>query len=105
MLKSEEICEGKDYYAPSKVPDRIVLTLTETPSTTQAVTWRTSTEVSKGKGQLMLANPTPDIVGALQEVEAKTSKLESDKGTAHYHSLIFTNLLPNTLVSMYLTKF
>ncbi|MBX2877739.1 MAG: metallophosphoesterase family protein [Saprospiraceae bacterium] len=88
--------QGKDYYAPSKVPDRIVLTLTETPSTTQAVTWRTSTEVAVGKGQLMIADPSPDIVGGLQEVEAKTTVLESDKSTAHYHSLTFTELQPNT---------
>ena len=88
--------KGKDYYTPSKVPDRIILTLTESPSTTQAVTWRTSTEVTKGKGQLMLADPSPDIVGDLQEVEAETTVLESDKSTAHYHTLTFTNLLPNT---------
>jgi len=87
---------SKDYYLPSKVPDRIVLTLTENPAQTQAVTWRTSTAVAKGKGQLMLANPSPDIVGELQEVEALTTTLESDKSTAHYHSLTFTNLMPNT---------
>lgn len=88
--------EGKDYYPPSKVPDRIVLTLTESPASTQAVTWRTSTEVAVGKGQLMLADPSPDIVGELQEVQAETTQLESDKSTAHYHSLTFTNLQPNT---------
>ncbi len=93
---SAQYDQGKDYYAPSKVPDRIVLTLTESPSTTQAVTWRSSTDVTVGKGQLMLANPSPDIVGDLQEVQAETTTLETDKNTANYHSLTFTNLLPNT---------
>ena len=35
-------------YRPTRMPDRIVLTWEDDPTTTQAVTWRTSTEVEAG---------------------------------------------------------
>lgn len=34
--------------APSQIPDRIVLNLTENPSSSVAVTWRTNVSVSEG---------------------------------------------------------
>ncbi len=36
-----------DYYKPTAMPDRVVLTLNGDPRTQAAVTWRTSTEVQK----------------------------------------------------------
>jgi len=42
-------------YAPSPLPDRIVLTWDGDPATSQAVTWRTDTSVQRAWAELALA--------------------------------------------------
>lgn len=87
---------AKDYYPPSPVPDRIMLSFEGDPAHSQSVSWRTDVTVTKAFGQIMVASSSPDIVGELKEVEAATTLLQSDKNTAHYHALNFTGLSPNT---------
>lgn len=85
-----------EMYAPTAMPDRIVLSWTGDPTTTQAVTWRTSTEVKKAFGEIVVADAGPYFDQDLQQVEATTEALETDINTAHFHSLNFTNLKPGT---------
>lgn len=82
---------------PSAYPDRVILSLSDDPATTQAVTWRTDTSVSKGLAQIAPATERPDFAQQAQTVEAETTPLQTDLGVAHYHTVIFRNLKPDTL--------
>ena len=83
-------------YRPTALPDRIVLTWTADPSISQAVTWRTSTEVADGFAQIALATPGPEFVKEAKTITAKSQALKTNLSTAHYHSVEFTGLLPKT---------
>jgi hypothetical protein len=79
-------------------PERVVLNLTQTPCTSQAVTWRTKTFGTSPRAELVrvfeLMNPklTP------QTFSAQTSSIEIDPGTmVYHHSVVFQGLAPNTL--------
>jgi len=85
-----------EYYAPTIVPDRIVLTWAGEPTTTQAVTWRTSIEVVDGFAEIAVAGPGPDFVKESKLVQATTSALKTDLSTAHFHSVRFYGLKPGT---------
>lgn len=78
-------------------PDRIILTWSDDPATTQSVTWRTDTSVQRGVAQVVRAGDRPDFHQQAQTVEAQTTSLKTDSGTVHYHSVTFRNLQPNTL--------
>jgi 3',5'-cyclic AMP phosphodiesterase CpdA len=83
-------------HAPRPLPDRIVLTWDGDPATTQAVTWRTDTSVLRAVAELAVAG---DNGYAMQTTAhpARTELLEADLGPAHYHSVTFTDLQPETL--------
>jgi hypothetical protein len=70
-------------YAPKVLPDRIVLTWAGDPQTTQAVTWRTSTEVMKGLAEIAVATPGPEFAKAATQVPAASQALLTDLSTAH----------------------
>ena len=101
-----EPIEEADLHRPLVVPDRIVLTLTGDPATSQAVTWRTSVHedsASTAVAELTLATPHGGY-GTIQGMRdsaivlpATTETLETDLGSASYHSVEFKGLLPETL--------
>ena len=85
-------------------PDRIFLSLTKDPATSQAVTWRTDDSIQTGYAQLALADPSARFDLTAETFPAKTSRLDlslsswnSGYHPAMYHSIVFTNLNPNTL--------
>jgi 3',5'-cyclic AMP phosphodiesterase CpdA len=93
-------------YRPTPLPDRVILTWSDDPATTQAVTWRTSTAVSNPIAQIARAEagpgfdpidkrvkPGPDKITTINAV---TEPLVTDLSTAHYHSVTFTGLRPAT---------
>jgi 3',5'-cyclic AMP phosphodiesterase CpdA len=82
-------------WRPSRVPDRIVLTWTNDPVHTQAVTWRTSTS-SSAQAEVMPAEGGPLVATKARRVTARTTTLTSDLGTAHYHTAVFEDLAPKT---------
>ena len=82
---------------PSPYPDRIILTWSADPATTQSVTWRTDTSITKAVAQIVPAGEKPDFAQKAQTVEARTTPLRTDRGVAHYHSVTFRALQPNTL--------
>ena len=84
-------------WQPSQVPDRIVLTWSEDPATTQSVTWRTSTEITAAAAQITIADPGPDLEKTARTVAAASEPLTTNLGSAHYHSATFTGLKPATL--------
>jgi 3',5'-cyclic AMP phosphodiesterase CpdA len=85
-----------DYYPPTSVPDRVILTYKTDPATSVAVTWRTALTVTKGYVQIAKATAAPDF-DSIQTVNAQTELLVSDLNAAHYHSANLTGLAPNTL--------
>jgi Purple acid Phosphatase, N-terminal domain/Calcineurin-like phosphoesterase len=88
-----------DYWLhqPGPTPDRIILTWAGDPATTQAVTWRTSTEVTGAVAQIALSQDGPAFQDDARTVSADTELLVSDLGAAHYHSALFGGLSPNTM--------
>src|SRR5690606_1978894 len=81
---------------PGLMPDRVVLNVTEDPATSMAVTWRTSTAVTQGAAQLIVADAHPASVGSALAQAAQTEALRFGELEAHYHSVVFTGLIPNT---------
>ena len=86
-----------EYHPSSHYPDRIILTWSQDPATTQSVTWRTDTTVSTAYGLIAKAGPSADFAESAQQVLAETSALSTDEGVAHHHSITFTDLSPGTL--------
>jgi 3',5'-cyclic AMP phosphodiesterase CpdA len=86
--------EAAEHYAPSLIPDRIVLTWEDDPRTTQSVTWRTSTEVQKGMAEIALAGAGPNFVDQAKSIDATTEPLVTDINQAHFHSVTFRDLEP-----------
>ncbi|PZX56068.1 calcineurin-like phosphoesterase family protein [Algoriphagus ratkowskyi] len=83
-------------FLPTTFPDRIILTWSDDPMTTQSVTWRTSAEVMDSKAQFILAPNTPIYLEEVQTFDAKTEFLDVDSVQANYHSVTFQNLKPAT---------
>ncbi len=85
-------------FGPTPVPDRIILTWNGDPATTQAVTWRTDTSVTKAVGEIALSEGGPKFAssGKAKRLEARTESLKTANYTANYHSVTFENLQPKT---------
>ena len=83
-------------HIPTPLPDRVVLTWNDDPAITQAVNWRTDVSVKVGIAQLAIANANGRALKP-EEFKAETSYFKSDINEAHYHSVTFKNLQPNTL--------
>jgi hypothetical protein len=84
----------RQYY----VPERIILNLTDNPSVSQAVTWRTGTEVSSPQAQIALATEYSDFGEKAHTIHAVTETIKASReNTVNQHSVVFTSLKPNTL--------
>ncbi|MFO1019280.1 MAG: metallophosphoesterase family protein [Planctomycetales bacterium] len=81
---------------PTPRPDRIILTWTGDPATTQAVTWRTDMSPPKAWAQIAVAEDGPLFTKKAKDVEATTQVLKSDLNEAKYHTVQFTGLTPKT---------
>ena len=94
-------------YTPDHDPDRINLTVTQDPSTSMSVTWRTDSSIKTASAEILLANDDPTSINDAMTLNAKTEVVTSRNGsyktlewdgvTASYHSVTFTDLKPNTL--------
>ncbi len=83
-------------------PDRIILTWSDDPATTQSVTWRTDASARKAWGQLAPATPSPLFEDPVVVVEARTETVdvrhvERAGVLVNYHSVTFTDLEPGLL--------
>jgi hypothetical protein len=88
-----------EIYKPTLLPDRIILTWTDDPATTQAVSWRTSTEVPKGCAEIAPAEAGPAFAKKGTRVPATSQALLTDLNTAHFHTVNFEGLTPATALS------
>lgn len=85
-----------ELYQPGILPDRIVLTWNDDPQTTQAVTWRTSSAVTRGLAQITIAQGGPELEKDSRQVVAQTQTLDAELGKAHFHTVKFSDLQPST---------
>ncbi|NDV61246.1 metallophosphoesterase family protein [Puniceicoccales bacterium CK1056] len=83
-------------YAPTPIPDRIVLTWTGDPATTQAVTWRSAPMERKAVAQIQEATPGP-LPDVKDRIPATTRSLEAETGKSDYHTVEFAGLSADTL--------
>lgn len=91
-----------EWALPSVHPDHIVLNLTENPSNSMSVTWRTSMEGEKGLAQIAIATGAPKFWRTAKTYTART-ETHDFKDILHagvvsnYHSVTFENLEPDTM--------
>src|SRR5690554_734470 len=86
--------------SPSVYPDRVILNLTESPSASVAVTWRTDVSVLEGYCELQPASDGPIKRENSKTFKAKTTFTNHIYGEepvikANQHSFVFTNLTPD----------
>jgi 3',5'-cyclic AMP phosphodiesterase CpdA len=86
-----------DLHRPTPTPDRVILTWCADPAATQCLTWRTDATVKKPVAQIAESEDGPGFPKKAQTLDAATEPLESDLSVAHYHSVRFSGLKPDTL--------
>lgn len=85
-------------YGQSDVPDHVVLTWHDNPSTTQSVSWRTTKEVSNAIAEVALATDVPYDTAGEKVFTALAQKVTTLEGkTYYYYTAHISNLLPNTM--------
>ena len=82
---------------PSKIPSRVALNWSDDPTTSISVTWRTSTEVENAYAEIAIADASANFTTWRTQVIAKTEKWGQNKYSAHFHSVTFSDLKPDTL--------
>src|SRR5918996_1709638 len=97
-----DVASAQEWNAASSTPDRIVLTWSEDPTTTQSVTWRTDTTVTRGLVQFALAAPGPEFVAAADSVVARTERLDASdvmraNVVVNFHTATMRQLQPDTV--------
>lgn len=78
-------------------PERIMLTVTAQPATSQAVTWRTQAAATTPQAQIIPAKASPDLAKDAARVPAITDTVMIDGKTMYYHAVLFDTLSPNTV--------
>ncbi|MEM9316391.1 MAG: fibronectin type III domain-containing protein, partial [Pseudomonadota bacterium] len=87
---------ASELYAPTPVPDRVVLTWNGDPATTQAVTWRTDASLGRGRAEIALASANGRAM-VTRGYDAESEYFKSDVNEARYHTVTFQGLEPETL--------
>ena len=90
---------------PSPIPDRIVLTWTGDPATSQSVTWRTDETIEQAYVEFAPAVPASNLMNNSKRVAATTQSLdlhvaglnESFDPNVSYHTAEMADLRPDTL--------
>lgn len=83
-------------YPPALWPDRIVLNVTEDPSTSLAMSWRTDHSVQEGQVEFMEVTADPREVAKAKKHLALSSPLQVGDIRATYHAVTIDKLTPNT---------
>lgn len=82
---------------PTEIPDRVMLTWSDDPATSASVTWRTHTAIDTAFGEIAIADASANFTTYRTIVKAKTELWQKDEHAAHFHSVTFKDLKPNTL--------
>ena len=88
---------GLNPFPPTPGPDRIVLNVTQDPSTSIAVNWRTCDTVREGFVEIMPVTADPRAVNEALRKQAKSEAFQFENLAASYHSVIVSGLKPKTL--------
>ncbi len=83
-------------FAPTRTPDRIMLTWAADPSTTQTVTWRTDATAEEPVVEYAVATKGPEFAKNPRDVMATSQSLATDLGEALYHTATIRDLEPGT---------
>lgn len=94
--KKPDPVDEKTLHRPSRMPDRIVLTWTDEPTNSQAVSWRTDSTVTQAVAQIAVAEPGAEFEKKAKSYDATTQKLTTDLHSFHCHSVTFRELAPAT---------
>lgn len=102
-------CESRSpsfqlWLQPSADPDRVVLTWSGDPATTQSVTWRTDSSVDRAYVELGRALPEPNLGFQTDMVDAVTLSVDLEiadtsdfrDGDVRYHAAELTGLEPHS---------
>jgi len=92
----------KEWSKPDHHPDHIVLNLTEDPSTSMSVTWRTDATIPNGIAEIAIATAAPKFWRYAKSYTAQTETLDATEVllagiVSKYHSVTFEGLIPDTL--------
>lgn len=87
---------GQDFL-PGQYPDRVILTWSGDPTTSQAVTWRTDDNTKESFLEVALADPSPDFPSKSKRIKSTTSFLKVGNVAANYHTVEIDSLLPGTM--------
>lgn len=94
---SPQPVDEKELNSPNEMPDRVLLSWNSDPAHSQAMTWRTSTSVSRAFAEVAVAADDPFFVRNAVRTTATTTAHQGDLETVHYHSVSLTGLSPDTL--------
>lgn len=86
-----------EYYAPTAMPDRIVMSLIGDPCSSRGINWRTSTQVPIAYAELAEAQAGPLFLSHTKRLTATTELLQVDSVAAHFHQATLGDLKPNTI--------
>lgn len=86
-----------EHYASTRVPDRVILTWTSDPATSQAVTWRMAAPAGTAVAELAEATASPKFGQGAERFDATTSAMILDGVSSFHHTVNFTGLTPDTL--------
>ncbi len=83
-------------FLPGPRPSRIILTFEENPATSATVTWRTNSNGSESKAEIVAADPSPYFNDHKTSAVATSTQLKTQHGEVIYHKAQFTGLEPAT---------
>ena len=90
------VAAASQRYVPGEIPDRIVATPSQDPSTGFSVNWRTHANVRAAVLEITEAGDSPDV-GTPRRVESTSRVLEAGGRVARFHRADVDGLKPDTL--------
>ncbi|SEN75323.1 Calcineurin-like phosphoesterase [bacterium A37T11] len=97
VLGMHQIARAEDINPPTLTPDRIILNVTENPSKSMAVNWRTASSVKENFAEIAIADADPRFISQAKRIEAAKEIVNiGDSVSANYFSIVFDNLVPDT---------
>lgn len=97
VARNTLVPHGQHPYRPSGMPDRIILTITEAPESSQIVNWRTAPGVDVSEAQIAVATASVGLHLDADTVVGSQQALLSHNGLALHHQVRFDDLEPDTL--------
>lgn len=95
ILFSVSVFSGKAQHYNAKTPQRILLSLTATPTESMAVTWRTNEKLDTPQVQFTIVSDWTDFEDSAESIEAKTEKVETGKAEVFHYSAEIIGLNPS----------